>query len=91
MTDDFIRVKIPGDVAQLRKLGFFVTLEPPYWYLRCRHCNERFHLPWDPRLRTADAHEKLLAHGKRHGGTEPAVPGSEVVPTATLNRTGAAS
>jgi hypothetical protein len=91
MTDDFIRVKIPGDIAQLMKLSFHLSLEPPYWYLRCKHCNQRFHLPWDPRLRTQEAHEILLAHGKQHGGTEPAVPGREVVPTATLNRTEPAS
>jgi RNase P subunit RPR2 len=66
MTDNnFARVKIPGDVMQLMRLGFFVTLEPPYWYLRCRHCNQRFYLPWDARLRTEEAHEILLAHGKQ--------------------------
>jgi hypothetical protein len=59
-----IKVPIPGDIRQLMRC-WFVKLEPPYWYLRCRHCNQRFHLPWDPRLRTQEAHEILLAHGKQ--------------------------
>jgi hypothetical protein len=52
MTDDLIRVKVPGDIAQLMKRGL--------------HCNERFYLPWDPRLRTQEAREKLIAHGRQH-------------------------
>ena len=58
-----IKVKIPGDICQLMD-RWFVTLEPPYWYLRCRHCNLRRYLPWDARLRTEEAHATLLAHGQ---------------------------
>jgi hypothetical protein len=60
---DWVRVKVPGDVYELMR-WWFVTLEPPYWYLRCRGCDLRRFLPWDARLRTQTAHEELLQHGK---------------------------
>ena len=59
------KVKIPGDVMQLYD-QFFITLERPYWYLRCRACNKRWHLPWDARWRTEDAVQQLVDHGKQH-------------------------
>lgn len=59
------KVKIPGDVMQLHG-KFFITLEPPYWYLRCVACNKRWHLPWDARWRTEGAFQQLVDHGKQH-------------------------
>jgi hypothetical protein len=56
-------VKCPSDIHQLMR-WWFITLEPPYWYLRCRGCGLRRHLPWDARLRTHEAHELLLQHGR---------------------------
>jgi hypothetical protein len=58
------KVKAPADIRQLMP-WWFVTIEPPYWYLRCRSCDLRRHLPWDARWRTPEAHEFLLQHGKR--------------------------
>jgi hypothetical protein len=58
-----IKVKISGDTAQLMR-WWFITCEPPYFYLRCRNCDRREFLPWDPRLRTQTAHEILVQHGR---------------------------
>jgi hypothetical protein len=57
------KVKIPSDIHQLLK-WYFVTIEPPYWYLRCRGCDQRNYVPWDARLRTQDAIETLRRHGE---------------------------
>jgi hypothetical protein len=56
------RVKAPADIRQLMR-WWFITLEPPYWYLRCRRCGLRRYLPWDLRLRTQEVHELLIRHG----------------------------
>src|SRR5262249_43835026 len=58
------KVKFHGDGRQLRG-KFFITLEPPYWYLRCITCNRRWYLPWDSRMRTDDAMQQLIDHGKQ--------------------------
>jgi hypothetical protein len=58
-----IKVRIPGDVRQLMD-SWFVTIEPPYWYLRCRFCDLRRHLPWDARWRTDEALKSLLTHSQ---------------------------
>jgi len=65
VVNEWIKVKVPADIRQLMEC-WYVTLEPPYWYLRCRNCDLRRHLPWDARLRTQEAHELLLQHGKAH-------------------------
>jgi hypothetical protein len=43
------KVKIPGDVYALAQ-WWFVELQPPYWYRRCRGCDVRRFLPWDEPL-----------------------------------------
>lgn len=68
-----IDVKISGDIAQLMR-WYFVTLEPPYWYLRCHACDCRHHLPWDERIRTQEAHETLVRHGRRCVDKQPISP-----------------
>ena len=62
--------RIDTFMRSARARSIVVTLEPPYWYLRCRGCDLRRHLPWDARLRTQEAHELLLQHGKECGGDE---------------------
>ena len=68
MSDEWAQIKVPTDIRLLMKLGWFVTIEPPYWYLRCRRCGLRRHLPWDIRLRTKEAHDLLCQHGKQCAG-----------------------
>jgi hypothetical protein len=57
-------VKVKVGAVKLMKF-WYVLCEPPYFYLRCRICDQREFLPWDPRMRTAEAHELLLQHGKQ--------------------------
>ena len=57
------KVKVPGDIYQLADC-WHVSVEPPYWYLRCRGCDQREYLPWDARMRIQDAVEGLLRHGR---------------------------
>ena len=58
-----ISVKIPQDVLALDQ-HFDVSLQPPYWYLRCWRCGETSYLPWDPVTRTKHAVQVLLDHGR---------------------------
>jgi hypothetical protein len=59
----WISVKIPADVLVLDQ-HFDVHLEPPYWHLRCWHCEQTWFLPWDPVIRTQTAVQALLDHGR---------------------------
>jgi hypothetical protein len=64
------KVKMPGDVYALAQ-WWFIELQPPYWYCRCRGCDARYFLPWDERWRTRDAVDALLEHGKDCAGGLP--------------------
>jgi hypothetical protein len=48
----------PADIRQLME-WWRVTPRPPYWYLRCSHCDLRRN------LRTQEAHEMLPQHGQK--------------------------
>jgi hypothetical protein len=69
-----IKVRVNGDIVALMEF-YFIICEPPYFYLRCRSCDRREFLPWDPRLRTQKAHALLLEHGQQCAlrGAESAV------------------
>jgi hypothetical protein len=58
-----IKVRVGADIATLMRF-YFAECDPPYFYLRCRGCDRREFLPWDPRLRAREALDLLLAHGK---------------------------
>jgi hypothetical protein len=61
-----VKVRVGADIASLIRY-YFIDCEPPYFYGRCRSCDKREFLPWDARLRTQEAHELLLQHGKECG------------------------
>jgi hypothetical protein len=59
-----LHVKVAAEEQQLMA-DWVVVLEPPYWVLRCRGCGQLNYLPWDARLRTRQAHDGLLQHGRQ--------------------------
>ncbi len=59
-----VKVRVSADIGELMRF-YFVTCEPPYFYLRCQRCDQREFLPWDPRLRTREAHDLLLLHARQ--------------------------
>jgi hypothetical protein len=60
----WLKVKVPGDMVRLMR-WCWLSIEPPYWYLRCKACDRRYSLPWDVRQRTAEAIEILTQHDGR--------------------------